>query len=75
VPIHVIIITIINIILHCCAQIDSDEKRWGDNSTRKGKRGWDLSLREYFIIFMEKCNLWIFIYPKFTREGVGHQVA
>jgi hypothetical protein len=32
----------------------SDEKRWGDNSTEKGKRGGDLSPREYFINISEK---------------------
>jgi hypothetical protein len=34
-PIHVNIIMIINIILHRCAQIDSDKKRWGAKSTEK----------------------------------------
>jgi len=36
----------------------------------KGKVG-DLSPREYFINIYEKCKLWIFIYPKFPRDGNG----
>jgi hypothetical protein len=46
----------------------SDEKRWGAKLHRKGKRGY-LSPREYFINIFEKCNLWIIIYPKFSRDG------
>jgi hypothetical protein len=38
VPIHVNIIMVINIILHHCAQTDSNEKRWEVNSTGKRKR-------------------------------------
>jgi hypothetical protein len=40
----------------------------GLNYTEKGKRE-HLSQREYFINIFENCNLWIFIYPKFPRDG------
>jgi hypothetical protein len=43
---------------------------------KKGKRGGDLSLREYFIIFLEKHMLWInYFILSYQGKGVGHQVA
>jgi hypothetical protein len=57
---------VINIITSLCVDI-LDEKRQGDNSTEKGKRG-DLSPREYFINISKKVKVWIFIYPKFPRD-------
>jgi hypothetical protein len=51
VPIHVNIIMNINEILHHFTEIDSDEKRWGANSTEKGKRG-----RGYFNNISKKCD-------------------
>jgi hypothetical protein len=56
-------------------QTYSNEKRWGANTTRKGKRGEDLSLREYFIIFLKKCNVMDkLFYPKFPGMRTSHQV-
>jgi hypothetical protein len=46
----------------------SEKKGLGDKLHQKGKRG-DLNPREYFINISKKYNLWIFIYPKFLRDG------
>jgi hypothetical protein len=46
-----------------------DEKRWGwGKLDQKGKRG-DLSPSGYFINIFKRYNLWIFNYPKFSRDG------
>jgi hypothetical protein len=47
-----------------------DKKKQGANSTEKEKGGGGgLKSKGIFINIFEKCNLWIFIYPKFSRDG------
>jgi hypothetical protein len=57
-------------------QKKSHGKRWGVDSTKKGKKWGDVSLREYFIIFLEKCKVMdnYFILSS-RRKGMSHQMA